>query len=375
MIYLDHAATTPPTQKALHAIEIGLRVWGNPSSHYDIGFLARDTIERARKEIAESINCEPEEIYFTSGGSEGDNWIIRKTWNPPFPVKKPVVSVFEHHAVLNAAMARGNYLSVPVERSGVVDPDVLDDILERHKTEPYGLVSIMTVNNEIGTIQPIKELAEVAHKHGLLFHTDAVQAVGHIPLDVKEFGVDMLTVSGHKFGCPKGIGFNYVRKGTTVLKPFIAGGHQENNMRAGTENTPYIAAIAVAFAEANRCKDVDAIRQMRANLWDSMLVSIPDISLNGSQKQRIDSNINVCIHGVDAQMLVALLDSQGICVSTGSACNSGEPQPSHVLKAIGLSDEDANSSIRITLGPENTMDELEFFVKYLQQDVEVLREG
>ena len=374
MIYLDHAATTPPTKAALRAAEIGLQVWGNPSSHYDIGFTARRMIDGARKEIAESINCEPEEIYFTSGGSEGDNWIIRKTWNPPLPVKKPVVSAFEHPAILNAAIARGNYLSVPVERSGIVDPDVLDDILDRHKSEPYGLVSIMTVNNEIGTIQPIKELAQVAHKHGLLFHTDAVQAVGHVPLDVKELGVDMLTVSGHKFGCPKGIGFNYVRKGMTALKSFIAGGHQENNMRAGTENTAYIAAIAVAFAEANKCKNVDAVRQMRADLWDSMLIRIPNIDLNGSQRQRIDSNINVCIHGIDAQTLVALLDSQGICVSTGSACSSGIPLPSHVLKAIGLSDEDANSSIRITLGPENTMDELDFFVKYLQQDVEALRE-
>lgn len=374
MIYFDHAATTPLTNEVVDIIKDYLDYFGNPSSHYGIGFETKEMITKARKQIADSINCEPENIYFTSGGSEGDNWAIRSIRRPYAKRNRPIISAFEHHAVSHAAALMGEYKNLAVEENGVIDPSYIEERLKTIDHEMYAIMSMMMVNNEIGTIQPIKELAELAHSYGYIFHTDAVQAVGHIPLNVKELGVDMLTVSGHKFGAPKGIGFNYI-KPLPVIRPFIMGGAQENGMRAGTENVPYIMAIAQAFETANKCLDVAYVKSTRDLLWDTILQEVRGVLLNGSMENRIDSNLNFCIKGIDAQQLVTMMDSMHeVCISTGSACNSGEATPSHVLKAIGLEDKDANASIRITLGADNTWAECVQFVKYLKYDVSMLRE-
>ena len=374
MIYFDHAATTPITNEVFDVMKNYFDYFGNPSSHYSIGFEAKEMINRARKQIADSINCEPENIYFTSGGSEGDNWAIRSIRRPFAKKNRPIISAFEHHAVSHAAALMGEYKSLAVGEGGVIDPSYIEERLKLVDHDLYSTVSMMMVNNEIGTIQPVKELAELAHTYGYIFHTDAVQAVGHVHLDVKDLDVDMLTVSGHKFGCPKGIGFNYI-KPLPVIRPFIMGGAQENGMRAGTENVPYIMAIAQAFETANKCLDTAYVKSTRDLLWDTILQEVRGVLLNGSMENRIDSNLNFCIKGVDAQQLVAMMDSlHDVCISTGSACNSGQASPSHVLKAIGLSDEDANSSIRITLGADNTWAECIQFVKYLKYDVAMMRE-
>lgn len=374
MIYFDHAATTPITNEVFDVMKNYFDYFGNPSSHYGIGFEAKEMINRARKQIADSINCEPENICFTSGGSEGDNWAIRSIRRPFAKRNRPIISDFEHHAVSYAAALMGEYKSLAVGEDGVIDPSYIEERLKLVDHDLYSTVSMMMVNNEIGTIQPVKELAELAHTYGYIFHTDAVQAVGHVHLDVKDLDVDMLTVSGHKFGCPKGIGFNYI-KPLPAIRPFIAGGGQENGMRAGTENVPYIMAIAQAFETANKCLDTAYVKSTKDLLWDTILQEVRGVRLNGSMENRIDSNLNFCIKGIDAQQLVAMMDSlHDVCISTGSACNSGQASPSHVLKAIGLSDGDANSSIRITLGADNTWAECIQFVKYLKYDVAMMRE-
>lgn len=373
MIYFDHSATTPVTEEAKETILYYLDYFGNPSSHYGIGFEAKKLINKARKQIADSLGCEPEEIFFTSGGTEGDNWAIRSLRRPGMSRNRAIISSIEHHAVEYAASRLGEYKHLAVEPSGILSPVHFEEVVDAINLNEYGLASIMTVNNEIGTIQPIGQLVKIAHEHGLYFHTDAVQAVGHIRLNVQNLGVDMLTVSGHKFGTPKGVGFNYIKRGTPV-RPFILGGAQENGMRAGTENVPYIMAVAQAFEAANKTEHTAYIRSTTESLWDLINTDVKGVKLNGSS-YRIDSNLNICINGVDAQQLVSMMDTMhGICISTGSACNSGSPKPSHVLKAIGLSDNDANSSIRITLGAENTWAECVQFVKCLKYDVAALRE-
>lgn len=373
MIYFDHAATTPLTQEVKDVLREYEDYFGNPSSQYSIGFETKEMINRARKQIADSINCDPENIYFTSGGTEGDNWAIRALRRPFKSRNKPIISSIEHHAVTYAAAKLAEYKCLNVSEEGIMEPKHLEEVLADTDLQQYGIVSIMMVNNEIGTIQPIKELAKVAHDHNMRFHTDAVQAVGHVPINVYDLGVNMLTVSGHKFGTPKGIGFNYIMPDIAV-QPFIVGGSQQDKMRAGTENVPYIMAIAQAFESANKCKNVQYVKELKDYLWSKIRSEVPDALLNGSPIMRIESNINVCFSGADAQQLVAMMDNMhGVCISTGSACNSGEATPSHVLKAIGLSDEDANSSIRITLGPDNNRSECDEFIKYLKYDLAVLR--
>ena len=398
MIYFDHSATTPVTDEVKETIKYYLDYFGNPSSHYGIGFEAKKLIENARKQIADSINCGPENIYFTSGGSEGDNWAIKGSLAALDPWI--IISTFEHHAVENAVycaiwsdasrLSNGDQEIVNIafkERLKLLRPNKqgmirIDDFKQQMEALDYrpAIVSAMMVNNEIGTIQPIKEMANIVADQALskwiIFHTDAVQAVGHIPINIKELGVNVLTVSGHKFGTPKGIGFNYIDDQTFFKgNQLIHGGHQEGGLRAGTENLPYIMAVAQAFETANKCIDTEYVRSMRDRLWDLIQTEIPNVKLNGSATHRIDSNLNICIQGIDAQQLVAMMDTMHkVCISTGSACTSGEATPSHVLKAIGLSDEDANSSVRITLGSDNTWEECVQFIKFLKFDVGALRE-
>ena len=341
MIYLDNAATTPICDAAKKVIIEHVHDYGNPSSAHDLGHKAKMLIEDARERIAKCINADPEEIFFTSGGSEANNWALKQ--------HNTIATNIEHHSI------KANYF--PVDESGII------------QIEPYkyinhwltDLISCMYVNNEIGTIQPIKEIAEMAHSKKMWFHTDAVQAVGHLPIDVKDINCDMLSASGHKFGAPKGIGFLYIKNNGPDLDPLIYGGKQERGIRGGTENVLGIIAMAAALEDS--VKGMDLTNNSIAFLRDMLLNTLLDIDgvyLNGSKDNRVASNINVRIDGVKGQDVVAMANEYGICISSGSACNEGIATPSHVLKAIGLTDEDALSSIRITLGHQNTFEEIEY---------------
>lgn len=342
MIYLDHAATAPICEAAKKAIIEHLDDYGNPSSSYELGHKSLMLIEDARERIAKCINAEPNEIYFTSGGSEANTWALN---NEDYSLS----STIEHHSVHTSHKN-------PVDNHGMVITNILNHFIEWRTS----LVSFMFVNNEIGTIQPIKELTSRAHQGGALFHTDAVQAIGHVPIDIKELNVDMLSASGHKFGAPKGVGFLYVKNGIK-MHPLIYGGKQEQGVRGGTENVLGIIAMAAALEDSIvHIKERNAyIKSLRDKLLLALL-SINGVHLNGSLENRVVSNINIRIDGVKGQDVVALADQYGICISAGSACNEGNAEPSHVLKAIGLTDEEALSSIRITLGHENTEDEIDY---------------
>lgn len=344
MIYLDHAATTPVCEAAQKAVIEHLNVFGNPSSNHELGSKARLLIEDARERIAKCINAEPNEIYFTSGGSEANTLALHKRQ------QHSMASTFEHHSV------HPIHSILPVNKDGFIQPDKLHEYLPRWWTE---VVSCMMVNNEIGTIQPVKELALVARQYGdVLFHTDAVQAVGHVPIDVKDINCDMLSASGHKFGALKGSGFLYVKDGTPI-EPMIYGGKQEGGIRPGTENVIGIITMAAALEESvEHMEERTAhVKYLRDKMLDRLL-QIKGSRLNGSLKDRVHSNINICFDGVSGSRLVTLCSLYGICISTGSACNEGVAQPSHVLQAIGLSDADSLNSVRITIGHENTEDEI-----------------
>lgn len=370
-IYADYAATTPLETSVLAKMTNFLSLYGNPSAVYDLGVEAKAEIERARVKIADLINAEPDEIYFTSGGTEADNWVLKmcpKVSN----VKHIITSKIEHHAILNTCKwleSQGVKVTyIGVDHDGRVNPaDVEAAILPE-----TCLISIMTANNEMGTIQPIREIGEIAKKHHVLFHTDAVQAYGHIPIDVKKDNVDFLSASAHKIYGPKGVGFLYIKK-PLKLEPLIHGGGQERGLRASTENTLGI----IGFGEA-----AEIARQYLGNGDEKMLCDyllrmirekIPGVMLNGDPVNRLPNNLNITFEGVPGEVLQRLLSDSGICVSTGSACNSGNGEVSHVLKAIGLSDEEANSSIRITLSRFNTYNELNYIVDTLVQIVGQLR--
>lgn len=362
MIYLDNAATTLICDAAKKAILEHLDDFGNPSSNHELGRKARLLIEDARARIAKFINAEPDEIYFTSGGSEANTWALYQ--------KDVNASNIEHHSIVPDATFR-------VNSDGFVDLSAFDRSLENYSEMVWDIfdiaVSCMMVNNEIGTIQPIKEIARIAHDYKTVCHTDAVQAVGHIPVDVKELDIDMLSASGHKFGAPKGVGFLYIKSGTSVDK-LIKGGKQENNLRGGTENTLGIIAMAAALEDA--VEHIDERRIHISRLRDRMLeklLQIPNSHLNGSLYNRVGSNINIRFDGVLGSRLAALCGLYGICISTGSACNEGTPESSHVLKAIGLSDEEALSSIRITIGYQNTVEEINYAADIITKLVERIR--
>lgn len=358
MIYLDHAATTPICEAAKKAIVEHLDDFGNPSSSHELGHKALMLIEDARERIAKCINAEPDEIYFISGGSEANTWALN--YGHSFASK------LEHHSIV------ANQFYDTIDNFGKV---IVND-LEKRVRSYYSLdmISCMAVNNEIGTIQPIKNLAQMAHHNGLLFHTDAVQAVGHIPIDVKDINCDMLSASGHKFGSPKGIGFLYVKNGVDLF-PFINGGKQERGLRGGTENVLGIIAMAAALEDAveHMQERYEHIYKLKSKLLHRLLF-MKGIYLNGSYEDRVASNINIRIDGVKGEDVVSMCDQYGICISAGSACNEGNAEPSHVLKAIGLTDEQALSSIRITLGHENTMDEIYYVCEMLPKIIKRLRE-
>ena len=359
VIYADNAATTQLDTDAFEAMKpFLLDNYANPSGAYSFSKGAKQAIKSARSTIAECINAEPEQIYFTSGGTESDNWAIKGFALADHDYRAVITSQIEHHAILNSCYAierlKHPVAYLPVDNKGVV---TVDSLL-RYITNQTGLVSIMTANNEIGTIEPIKELAKIAHSHGALFHTDAVQAVGHIPIDVKDLGVDMLSASAHKFNGPKGIGFLYCKEG--ILQPFHNGGSQEYGMRAGTENVPAIVGMAVALRKniAEMEKNANHLQHLTEVFFSIFGASSIPYILNGHETNRLPGNINLSIKGKIGEGLMHLLDLKGICVSTGSACDNQNQQVSHVIQSISVPEEYREGTIRITLGRSNTEQEV-----------------
>lgn len=377
-VYVDNAATTKISDEVLNAMVPFLKEdYGNPSSLYSIGQKAKAKIEEARETIAECINANTNEIYFTSGGSESDNWAIRgfalKNIKKHPEKKHIITSAFEHHAVLHTVQAlekQGfDVTYLPVHKDGIVKPNELEAAINEHTC----LVTVMFANNEIGTIQPIKEIAQVCKKHGVVFHTDAVQAIGSIKIDVKELGVDMLSITGHKIHGPKGCGALFVKKGI-LLENLIYGGAQERNKRAGTENTASIVgfAKAVQLATNNVDKTVEKLTKLRDYFIENAL-KIDRSILNGSLKHRLPGNINMCFEGIEGESLLLSLDLCGICASSGSACTSGSLDPSHVLLAIGLPHEIAHGSLRISLSDYNTKEDIDYILENLGPIIKKLR--
>lgn len=355
-IYADNAATTKLDLDAFEAMKpYLLEEYGNASQPYAFSRSAKEALREARITVAECIGALPEEIYFTSGGTESDNWAIKSALiNDGGNI---VTSQIEHHAVLRACAALERFghqvIYIPVDSAGIVHPGLLQQVIP----ENTKLVSVMMANNEIGTIEPIAELAKVAHNYGSIFHTDAVQAVGHIPVDVKTLGVDMLSASAHKFNGPKGIGFLYIKKGTEIL-PYIDGGGQEFGMRAGTENVAFIVAMAVALKKncTHMQETVNQLLQIEKTFLSILTeLGIPFIC-NGA-KNRMPGNISISIKNASGEMLLHRLDLKGICISTGSACNSMHTQISHVIKAIAVPEEYAEGTVRISFGRDNTIEE------------------
>ena len=375
-IYADHAATTKISDAAINTLLcMSKEVWGNPSSLYEHGQKAKEVLEQAREDVASVINADPKEIYFTSGGSEADNQAIltaaeigRKQGK-----KHIISSAFEHHAVLHTLeklRKEGFDITLlDVHENGIILPCEVEDAIR----DDTCLVTIMYANNEIGTIQPIREIGAVCRRKKVLFHTDAVQAVAHIPVDVKADNIDMLSSSAHKFHGPKGTGFLYCRKGIP-LSNLIEGGAQEKGKRAGTENVPGIAAMATALKEMDGKKMPAAARltKLRDRLIEG-LQQIPHSALNGDAKHRLPGNVNFCFEGIEGESLLLLLDDKGIMASSGSACTSGSLDPSHVLLAIGRIHDVAHGSLRLTLGEENTEEEVEYIIKSVKEVVEYLR--
>ena len=375
-IYADNAATTKMSEAAIEAMTDCMRNWyGNPSSLYTIGQRAKEKLEEAREEIAALINAEPREIIFTSGGSEADNQaLLTAAINGKKKGKTHIISsAFEHHAILhtlNKLEQNGFEVTLlPVHENGIVRLDELEAAIR----EDTCLVTIMTANNEIGTIQPIAQIGEICRKHGVVFHTDAVQAVGHLPIDVKAQNIDMLSASAHKFHGPKGVGFLYFRKGI-ILQNLIEGGAQERGKRAGTENLPGITAMTVALREAvkNMEKNNAHMTEIRDYLI-SGLSEIPHSALNGDEKQRLAGNINFSFEGIEGESILILLDQKGISASSGSACTSGALDPSHVLLSIGRIHDVAHGSLRLSIGEDITKEEADYIIDSVKEVVAHLR--
>lgn len=376
MIYLDNAATTKVNKKVLESMmPYFSEIYCNPSAAYSFATKGRIAIEEARNHAAKLIGASDMEIYFTSGGSESDNWAIKAVAESFSDKGKHIITTkIEHHAVLHTC----EYL----ERHGFditylnVDSDgkARLDELKKSIREDTILISVMTANNEIGTIQPVAEIGKIAHGKGILFHTDAVQAYGHIPINVDEMNIDLLSASGHKFNGPKGVGIMYIRKGVKI-RSFIHGGSQERGRRAGTYNVPGIAGLGTAakLAMENMAKRAEKEKELRDYFIDRISAEIPYTVLNGHREDRLPNNINFCFRFVEGESVLIMLDQAGICASSGSACTSGAIDPSHVLRAIGLSDEMAHESLRLTLSYENTKEEIDTVVVELKRIVERLR--
>ena len=375
-VYADQAATTKISSRSLQAMTSCCeKYFGNPSSLHEAGREAEAALETARGEIASCLNARPGEIYFTSGGSEADNWAITQAAAVGAKKgKKHLISTaFEHHAVLHtldALKKQGSEVTLlPVHEDGLVRLPELEAAIR----EDTALVTVMYVNNEVGTIQPIAGIGEICRRKGVLFHTDAVQAAGHLPIDVEADKIDMLSLAGHKFHGPRGVGALYVRKGIP-LGNLIYGGGQERGKRAGTENLPGIVGMAEALKESLQDREEKNARIlcMREKLADAIL-QIPKTRLNGSREKRLAGNLNFCFDGIEGESLLLYLDLQGICASSGSACTSGSLDPSHVLLALGLPAEVAHGSLRLSLDETNTMEEADYIIQVLPDVVKRLR--
>lgn len=377
-VYLDNAATTCVSDTAFEAMKPFLRgSFGNPSALYAEAREARAAVERAREEIASLIGAAPHEVYFTSCGTESDNWAIKGSMRAQASAKgrkgRFVTSAFEHPAVLNSARALAGE-GFDVAYANVTDDGMVDEAsFAQALGNGADLVSIMLANNEVGTIQPIARLGEIAHGAGARFHCDAVQAFAHIPVNVDDLGVDYLSVSGHKFHAPKGVGFLYVREGAP-LEPFMNGGHQEGAMRGGTENVAGIVAMAAAAREAceNMASDAVRIAALRDELEWRILTEIANTRVNGAAP-RVPGTLNVSFAGIDSASLVELLDERGVCAAGGSACSSHEGEPSHVLVAMGLPSERTQSALRFSLSNETTQDDIDYTVDVLKACSEQLQ--
>ena len=375
-IYADHSATTPTSPAAVQAMLAAMKdTWGNPSSLHTVGQQAAEALAGARARIAARLGCAPQEVIFTSGGTEADNQALRSAaCQGAARGKKHIISTaFEHHAVLHTLdklAAEGFEITLlPVGEKGLVTPDQLRDALRPDTC----LVSIMYANNEIGTIQPIRELGAVCRAAGVVFHTDAVQAVGHLPINVAADNIDMLSLSAHKFGGPRGVGALYARKGLRV-EPLLRGGAQERGRRAGTENLPGILGMAAALDEA--CGAMAEVTARLVPLRDELIAGlsqIPHGALNGDAVQRLPGNVSFCFEGIEGESLLLLLDDKGICASSGSACTSGSLDPSHVLLAIGRVHDVAHGSLRLTLGPDATREEVQYLINAVTDAVAYLR--
>ena len=376
MIYADNAATTKMSDKAIDTMMslIG-DTYGNPSSLYEFGQKAKEVLEQARKDVAESIGADPKEILFTSGGSEADNQaLITAAKLGEAKGKKHIISTaFEHHAILHTLRKlekEGFEVTLlDVHENGIVLPEQVEQAIR----EDTCLVTVMYANNEIGTIQPIREIGAICRAHGVLFHTDAVQAIGHIKVNVEEDNIDMLSASGHKFHGPKGVGFLYAKKGVRLVN-LIEGGAQERGRRAGTENVPAIAAMAAALKES--VANLDEYKAKLTPVRDKIIKGLSEIShsaINGDLISRVPSNINFCFEGIEGESLLLLLDDKGIAASSGSACTSGSLDPSHVLLAIGRVHDVAHGSLRLSIGEDITDEDADYIIKSVKEVVEYLR--
>ena len=375
-IYVDNAATTAMSDIAVEAMKPYLQgIYGNPSSLHSVGQRAKEELEGARELVASCLGAQPREIYFTSGGSEADNQAIRSAaYNGAAKGKRHIISTnFEHHAVLHTLKKlekegfEVTYL--PVDKSGLITPSQVEEAIR----EDTALVTIMYANNEVGTILPIRQIGAVCREKKVTFHTDAVQAVGHIPVDVEADNVDMLSLSAHKFHGPKGVGVLYCRR-NIPLRTFIEGGAQEKGKRAGTENLAGICSMAAALKDAvDHLSENMAKEERLRNILIEGLLKIPHSKLNGDRQQRLPGNVNMCFEGIEGESLLLLLDAKGICASSGSACTSGSLDPSHVLLALGLPHEVAHGSLRLSLSPDNTEEEMNYIVSEVPKVVEYLR--
>ena len=373
IIYLDNAATTQVDPKVLEAmLPFFTEYYGNPSAVYSFAETAKKAVEDAREKLAELIHAKKDEIYFTGGGSESDNWALKATAEAYGNKGKHIItSKIEHHAILHTCewLEKHGFevTYLDVDEKGLVSPEELEKAIRPDTI----LISIMAANNEIGTIEPLAEIGEIAHKHGILFHTDAVQAFGHIPLDVDAMHIDMLSASGHKINGPKGIGIMYIRKGVKI-RSFIHGGAQERQRRAGTHNVPGIVGFgkAAELALANMDERIKYETELRDYLIKRVSSEIPYTKVNGDLEKRLPNNANFCFRFIEGESMLILLDQNGICGSSGSACTSGSLDPSHVLLAIGLPHEIAHGSLRLSLSEKTTREDIDFTIDELKKIIE-----
>ena len=377
MIYLDNAATTKTAPEVVEAmLPYFSEYYGNPSSIYELAGASKKAITERREKIADVLGAKSNEIYFTAGGSEADNWALKAAFEAYKDKGNHIITTkIEHHAILHTCeyleKERGAKITyLDVDENGVVDLEQL----QKEITPQTILISVMFANNEIGTIQPIKEIGQIAREHGILFHTDAVQAFGQVTINVDEYNIDMLSSSGHKINGPKGIGFLYIRKGVKI-RSFVHGGAQERKRRAGTENVPGIVGYGVAAQRAARTMAERTAREieLRDYLINRITTEIPYTRLNGDPVKRLPNNVNISFQFIEGESLLIMLDMDGICASSGSACTSGSLDPSHVLLAIGLPHEIAHGSLRLTLSEETTKEEIDFVVERIKKIVEHLR--